>query len=508
MLVPIMHDTTPHWSEAGPFTHFDTLTRDIHADAVVVGAGVTGLTVAYLLATAGKSVVVLERDTCAAADTGHTSAHLTMVTDTGLKELVDRFGRAHAQAVWDAGLASIAQIDEIIRKERIDADFHWVDGYLHLPPSATAADAEELERDTALANELGFDAEFVARVPVAGVPGIRFAGQARIHPRLYLAGVAQAITSAGGQIFEHAEATAFHTDQRAFSANGHTVTCDDLVIATNNPIAGIGRAIDATLLQTKLALYTSYVVSGRVDKGIVPDVLLWDTANAYGFLRVETHPDHDVVIYGGEDHKTGQEPDTDARFARIEARITELVPGITITHRWSGQVIETPDGLPYIGPTADHQYSATGYCGNGITFGTIAAMIMTDQLLGRKNPWAELFDPSRKALGRGLWDYIKENADYPYYMIRDRFAGTEGKDARSVQRGEGKILEWHGAKVAAYRDDAGAVTMRSAICTHLGCVVAWNGAERTWDCPCHGSRFKTTGEVIAGPAGSPLPAAR
>jgi glycine/D-amino acid oxidase-like deaminating enzyme len=201
MLTPGPHDTTPHWSEAGPFASFETLTHDVHADVVVVGAGVTGLTVAYLLVKAGKSVVVLERDTCAAADTGHTSAHLTMVTDNGLRDLVDRFGRTHAQAVWDGGLASIAQIDEIIRRERIDADFHWVDGYLHLPPSATAADADALEQEAALANELGFDAEFVARVPVAGVPGIRFRGQARIHPRLYFSGVARAITAAGGQIF-------------------------------------------------------------------------------------------------------------------------------------------------------------------------------------------------------------------------------------------------------------------------------------------------------------------
>ena len=209
---------------------------------------------------------------------------------------------------------------------------------------------------------------------------------------------------------------------------------------------------------------------------------------------------------GGEDHKTGQEPDTERCYRRLEQRLTALVPGIELTHRWSGQVIETPDGLPYIGASADHQYAATGFSGNGLTFGTLAAMMTTDAILGRRNPWADLFDPGRKALGSGLWDYLKENADYPYYMIRDRFAGAQGRSLREVRRGEGKVIERNGQKAAVYRDAAGAVTIRSATCTHMGCLVAWNPAERTWDCPCHGSRFTPAGDVLAGPAETPLPA--
>jgi Rieske Fe-S protein len=182
-----------------------------------------------------------------------------------------------------------------------------------------------------------------------------------------------------------------------------------------------------------------------------------------------------------------------------------MCPRVSVTHRWSGQVIETPDGLPYIGQSAEHQYAATGYFGNGLTFGTLAGIMFSDVLHGRSNPWTELFDPTRKALTRGLWDYVKENIDYPYYMIRDRFAGPDVRSLRSVKRGQGAIIEKDGAKVAAYRDEAGHVTLRSAVCTHMGCAVGWNPAERTWDCPCHGSRFKPTGEVISGPAESPLP---
>ena len=175
----------------------------------------------------------------------------------------------------------------------------------------------------------------------------------------------------------------------------------------------------------------------------------------YDYLRVEPHRDFDVVIFGGEDHKTGQQDDTVACYRRLEERLTAIIPQVELTHRWSGQVIETPDGLPYIGQSADHQYAATGYAGNGLTFGTLAGIMISDAILGRSNPWAELFDPGRKALTRGLWDYLKENVDYPYYMIRDRFAGAEAQSLRAVKRGQGKIIERNGAKVAAYRDQAG-----------------------------------------------------
>jgi Rieske Fe-S protein len=253
-------------------------------------------------------------------------------------------------------------------------------------------------------------------------------------------------------------------------------------------------------------LYTSYVVAGRAPAGRVPDALFWDTGNPYKYLRIERQGDRDLVIYGGEDHKTGQVSKTKACYEHLEQALSSSVPGISLTHRWSGQVIETPDGIPYIGRMTDHQYAATGFAGNGLTFGTMSAIVISDAICGRRNPWAELFDPKRPAIRRGLWDYVKQNADYPYYMIRDRFAGAEGKSLRSVRPGEGQVLEHQGTAVAAYRSANGELTVRSATCTHMGCLVAWNEAERTWDCPCHGSRFEPDGRVISGPAGSPLPA--
>jgi Rieske Fe-S protein len=214
---------------------------------------------------------------------------------------------------------------------------------------------------------------------------------------------------------------------------------------------------------------------------------------------------HDLVIYGGEDHKTGQADDTAACYTRLSRKLNDLVPGVEITQRWSGQVVETHDGLPFIGETAERQFAGTGYAGNGMTFGTLTAIMACDRMQGRRNPWQDLFHPERKSIRGGAWDYIRENKDYPYYLARDRFAGVEGRSLRALAPGDGMVISYNGEKVAASRDEGGALTLLSAVCTHMGCLVGWNAAERTWDCPCHGSRFTTSGDVIGGPAESPLP---
>lgn len=498
-------DTMSYWIDSTKMQSFASLDRDLHVDVVVVGGGITGLTAAYLLVQAGRSVALLERERCAQIDTGHTSAHLTMATDASLTELVERFGRDHAQAAWDAGLAAMAQIDAAARDEQIACDFAWVTGYLHRPPGDTTNQTQMFQQEAALAADMGFDAAFIEDVPLVGGAGVAYEHQARMHPRKYLAGLARAIRTRGGHIFELSAAEEFCDAPLSVKANGRTVTCEEVVLATHTPLTGNASLASATLFQTKLALYSTYVVAGRMAKGQVPDALFWDTADPYHYLRVAPDHDYDLVIFGGEDHKTGQAANTELCFERLERALMAIVPSVEVTYRWSGQVIETPDGLPFIGDTADHQFAATGFSGNGMTFGTLSGMMAADRILGRNNPWQELFDTGRTKVRGGAWNYIRENKDYPYYMIRDRFAGAEARSVRAVKRGEGKIIERGGQLVAAARDEEGSVTVRSAICTHMGCLVDWNEAERTWDCPCHGSRFKPDGSVLAGPAESPLP---
>ena len=415
MASPLRTDTLPYWFDSVSLPRFPKLDRDEQVDVAIVGGGITGLTAAYLLTAAGKSVAVIERERCAAIDTGHTSAHLTMVTDHRLTDLVNSFGRDHAQAVWDAGLAALGQIDTIVQDERIDCDHAWVRGYMHAPIGAKPSDHRKgFEDEAALASALGFDAELVDDVPFVGGPGVMVPDQARFHPRKYLSGIARVLADRGAMIFENTSVDEFCDEPLSLKANGHTISCGYIVLATHTPLMGNTGLVRATLFQTKLALYTTYVVAGRIAKNHLPDALFWDTADPYHYLRLERHRDFDVVIFGGEDHKTGQAADPSACFDRLERTLRSMNGQIDITHRWSGQVIETPDGLPYIGETAERQFAGTGFSGNGLTFGTLTGMMAADRVMGRKNPWSELFDPGRKKiLGGAAWDYIRENKDYP-----------------------------------------------------------------------------------------------
>jgi Rieske Fe-S protein len=355
-----------------------------------------------------------------------------------------------------------------------------------------------------LARQLGFDATFERAVPHFKRAGVRFDNQALFHPLAYLSALLRLIPGSGCHVFERTPADDVVDNPLAVRCGHHTITCDSVVLATHTPLAGKANRLSATLLQSKLALYTSYAVGGKLPSGSVPHGLYWDTADPYYYLRVEPRPWDDYAVFGGKDHKTGQADDTRACFAALEAAAKRLLPGFQLTDRWSGQVIETNDGLPYIGETSERQFAATGFAGNGLTFGTLAAMMARDAVLGRRNPWRDLLAIERTRLVGGTWDYVKENKDYLYYLIRDRFASTQGASLRVLGRGEGKVLNVNGQRAAAYRDDRGTVHVRSGICTHMGCEVRWNAAETTWDCPCHGSRFGTDGAVLAGPAEYPL----
>jgi len=495
-----------YWIDSAELPPFPPLSRDIDVDVVVVGGGIMGITAAYLAKQAGKRVALIERARCASVDTGHTTAHLTAVTDLRLRDIAKTFGDDAARATWDAGMAAIDQIVTLIRREGIDCDFRWVPGYLHAPVrDPDRKYIEELEKEAKKATELGITAEMQNAVPFFNVPGVKFPHQALFHPRKYLRALLEKIPGEGSHVFEESAVDEFNDQPLSVKSNGHTVRGKYLILATHTPLTGNTGMMSAMLFQTKLALYTSYVVSGKLPRDRIPEASFWDNAEPYDYLRVEHRGEkEDYAIFGGEDHKTGQETDTEKPFLRLEKRLREYVPEIQIDHRWSGQVIETNDGLPFIGETAENQFVGTGFAGNGMTFGTLSAMMAIDALQGRSNPWKDLFDVHRKKLLGGTWTYLKENKDYPFHMLRDWIARGEGDSLSQLRPGEGKILKLDGKKVAAHRDENGEVTLCSAVCTHLKCIVDWNSAEKTWDCPCHGSRFTPSGEVISGPAEEPL----
>jgi nitrite reductase/ring-hydroxylating ferredoxin subunit len=258
------------------------------------------------------------------------------------------------------------------------------------------------------------------------------------------------------------------------------------------------------LLHTKLAAYRSYAIAARIASGSAPRGLFWDTEDPYHYTRVQNVGRGTYLIVGGEDHKTGTAEETGECYVRLDEYTRARFPIERIGYRWSGQVIEPVDGLPYIGRNAmsSHLHVATGYSGNGMTFSTLAGMILSDQILGRENKYTDLYSATRITPVASAVDYVTENVDFPKYLVLDRLtrADVEEGTSESVRPGEGGIFTVNGKKAAICRDREGRLHQLSPVCTHLGCDVRWNDAEATWDCPCHGSRFGPDGRVINGPA--------
>lgn len=486
---------------------FPPLQQDIDVDVLIVGAGLTGITTAYLMGQEGVRVALIDRASVASADSARTTAHLTYVTDERLHHLASKFGADAARKFWEGGIVAIDTIERLTEETGNEAEFVRVPGYLHarIGQMPHPREIEALKKDAELAQSFGFDATYAESTAYSNMPGVRFAQQAKFHPRRYLDGLLTVIQQQGGRVFEN---TAFESvddgDPMTVHANGRRIRCKYLVIATHNPLMGKKGALTASLFQTKLALYTSYVLGARLPDGTVTEGLYWDTGDPYEYLRIEQRDDHQYAIFGGQDVKTGQEDDPERVFDRLTGRLLELLPQAQVERRWLGQVVETDDGMPFIGENEEREFIATGFSGNGYTLGTLSALMARDRFLGRDNPWSSLLAVGRSQFHGGAWRYVQENADFPYYFVRDRLRRPQLDSPDQVRNGEGRIVSYQGRKVAAYRDDSGNLTLLAPQCTHLKCLVKWNSADRTWDCPCHGSRFRPMGEVLGGPAEQPL----
>jgi glycine/D-amino acid oxidase-like deaminating enzyme/nitrite reductase/ring-hydroxylating ferredoxin subunit len=492
------------WAASAQTPTTSPLAESLRADVCVIGAGIAGLTTAYLLAKAGQSVVVLDDGPVGAGITQMTSAHLTNMMDDRYFELEHLHGENGARLAAESHTAAIERIESIAKAEGIQCDFARVDGYLFL---AEGDQPDTLDKELAAAHRAGLSAVArQGRAPFTSFdsgPCLRFPNQGRFHPLKYLAGLTKSIQSLGGRILTGSHAGEIESGPPAVVHVGtHTVTAASVVVATNVPVN------DRLAIHTKQAPYMTYVIGARVPKGSVPDILSWDTGDPYHYIRLAHMDEHDVLIVGGEDHKSGQADDTTERHGRLEAWTRARFPIVTgIEFQWGGQIMETVDYLAFSGRNpldTDNVYVHTGDSGMGLTHGTLGAMLISDSILGRENPWAALYDPSRKTL-RAVREYAAENLNVAK-QYADWVTSGDVKSASEIRNDSGAIMRRGIHKIAVYRDSSGGLHERSAACPHLGCIVQWNGAEKTWDCPCHGSRFDCLGHVINGPANRDLSA--
>ena len=416
--------------ESARLPRFPRLKKSGHYDVAVIGGGITGLSAAYFLKQAGKKVCLLERNHIGSGDTACTTAHLTYVTDMRLSKLVKNFGKQAAGAFWHGGATAIDAIEQIAAEHDIRCQFRRVPAFLHSALHGNKGEARELEDEARLAAELGFDAQFVKAAPLVDRPGILFSNQAKFHPMMYLAGLAEAVNGGGSVISEETEAKEFEADPMVVKSDKLQIKCDYLVIATHVPLMGVTGLVSATLFQTKLYPYSTYAIGAQIPRDKWSEMSLWDTGDPYYYLRIDRGAKTDYAIFGGGDHKTGQADDTNEPFDDLKKTLKELLPQAKIDRRWSGQVVETNDGLPFIGETAERQFVATGFAGNGMTLGTLSGMMARDAVLGYENPWQELFAANRKRIRGGTWAYLKENIDFPYYYLKDRISPADGQSSR------------------------------------------------------------------------------
>ena len=501
--------TVSVWMATAETPQQEALGQDTTADVCVVGAGMAGMSTAYLLAREGKSVVVLDDGPVAGGETCRTSAHLVFYNDDGLSKVESLHGTEGLRLASESHSAAVDRIETNVRDENIDCDFQRLNGYLFVSPDGQGMDFLKQELDAA--HRVGLtDAHWVDRAPLPSFDTGRclcYPRQAQFHPLKYLRGLTDAFLRRGGRLFNHTHAAKIQggAQARVETSEGKTVTAGLVVVATNSPV------VDRFAIHTKQVPWRTYVIGLRVPKDSINRGLYWDTEEVYHYVRLQPMPgsgsdEYEVLLVGGEDHKTAHANDPDQRYARLEAWTRARFPmAQKMIFHWSGQVMETIDYLAFIGRDPLNEpnvYIATGDSGMGMTHGHIASILLTDLILGRPNPWEKLYDPTRKTL-KAAPQYATENLSIAA-QYRDLLTAGEVRDAREIPPRQGAIMRRGMGKVTVYRDEKDELFVCSAVCPHLGCVVRWNYAEGTWDCPCHGSRFDPYGRVINGPANSNL----
>lgn len=484
---------------------FPTLEKDLTSNVCIVGAGIVGLTCAYTLLKQGKSAIVIDQGAISGGQSARTTAHLTAVLDDRYYLLENFFGEHGAQLAAESHMRAIDYIEKIVRDENIDCDFERVDGYLFDPPEESES---PLEKEYKSIKKTGMEVHKAPNAPFSPSFNtgecLKFPNQAQFHLLKYLDGLTKAILKLGGRIFAHTHVREIEEDLTCLvtTQNGAKIQSNAVIVATCTPIN------DRFYIHTKQAAYRTYVIGAEISKGSVPKGLYWDTPDPYHYIRIQKHltdQSLDWLIIGGEDHRTGQEKEIEAKYDILEQWARIRFPQIDkISYRWSGQIYEPIDSLAFIGknPHNENIYIATGDSGNGLTHGTIAGLLIPDLILKKNNPWKKLYDPSRKTLSAAK-EFVEENLNTAI-QYADWLTPGDLLKIEALEQEEGLILREGLKKIAVYKNSQNQVHMHSAFCPHLGGCVRWNQGEKSWDCPCHGSRFDGEGKVITGPAISNL----
>jgi glycine/D-amino acid oxidase-like deaminating enzyme/nitrite reductase/ring-hydroxylating ferredoxin subunit len=492
--------TTSYWEATDSLIETAGLAEAIETDVCIVGGGIAGLTTAYLLAKQGREVVVVDDGLIGGGETCRTTAHLSNAIDDRIYRIEEWHGEEKTKLAVQSHGRAIDEIERIVNEEKINCDFLRLDGYLIEAENGE----DDLEKELAAAHQAGLiDVKFVDRAPISDFDTgkcLRFPRQGEFHILKYLNGLAKAITRDGGRLFSHTRAMEWTGGEapEITTANGKTIKAKKLVLATNYPLM--------SKMFAQLPAYRTYAVGIKMPANSAEPVLLWDTADPYIYVRTHAEKDHQILIVGGEDHRTGQENDAEERFDRLVSWARKRFPAAgELKFEWSGQFLETHDGLAFLGQYSDSEpnvYLITGDSGMGMTHGTIGGILVTDLISGKENRWAKVYDPTRLAtqsVKEAIPEIVSSTTPYVDWITSGDVASVE-----DIKKGEGAIIREGLTKTAVYRDEAGKLHKRSAVCTHLGCIVRFNSLEKTWDCPCHGSRFSTKGDPINSPAIAPL----
>lgn len=488
------------WTDVEPASR-PKLSAPVDAEVVVIGAGLSGLSVAYELQKGGRSVVVLDASRIGGGETERSSGHLSFGLDDFYDRLIKHRNLEAGRAYYESQSAAVDRVEAIVREEGIDCDFARLDGYLI---STSVDDDDLLDQERLGARKAGVPGVgFVDQAPLQGVDtgaALRFPKQARFHPLKYVLGLAAAFERAGGRIFGDTLVTVLSD------------AADQVVVRTRegvelHPAQAVAAAHNAfgagVPFHSKQTPVRTYLLAAQTPKGSAADILLRDTADPYTYVRIQPAGEHDLLIVGGQDHKVGAADDAAERFERLEGWARKHFHQMSeVTHRWSGQLFEPDDFVPFIGrvPGQERLFTVTGGSGEGATAAAMAGLVLRDLVNGRETPWAAVYDPSRTMpVVSAVAEFVKDQAGMVANLV-ERMTPGEVKSVDDLSPDSGAVVGQAGGKVAAYRDVEGGLHRHSAECTHAPCLLRFNSFERCWDCPCHGCRYGVDGAVLAGPA--------